>query len=47
MRLKGDKVMHKEITGIILSGGKSSRMGIDRGLLKPGDKTIVEEITNH
>jgi molybdenum cofactor guanylyltransferase len=30
------------VTGIILSGGKSSRMGKDKGLLKLGGKTLVE-----
>jgi molybdopterin-guanine dinucleotide biosynthesis protein A len=38
--------LYKEITGIILSGGKSSRMGTDKALLKLGDETIIERITN-
>lgn len=38
--------MYKNITGIILSGGKSSRMGSDKALLKIGNETIIERITN-
>lgn len=36
--------MLKEIKGIILSGGQSSRMGEDKALMKMGDKTIIEII---
>jgi molybdenum cofactor guanylyltransferase len=32
------------ITGVILAGGKSSRMGCDKALLQLGDKTFVEQI---
>ncbi|MEZ4795681.1 MAG: molybdenum cofactor guanylyltransferase [Flavobacteriaceae bacterium] len=32
------------ITGIILAGGKSSRMGCDKGLLKMENKTFVERV---
>lgn len=32
------------ITGIILAGGKSSRMGIDKGLLKLKGKSFVQHI---
>ena len=32
----------KKITGIILSGGQSSRMGEDKALMKVGTKTILE-----
>jgi molybdenum cofactor guanylyltransferase len=34
--------MHHDITGIVLAGGKSSRMGMDKSQLKIGDKTAVE-----
>lgn len=34
--------LNKNITGIILSGGKSSRMGFNKSLLKLGDKTLIE-----
>ena len=36
--------MYKDITGIILSGGKSSRMGTNKSFLKVGDKTIIERV---
>jgi molybdenum cofactor guanylyltransferase len=36
--------MIKDITGIILCGGKSSRMQTNKALLKIGDKTIIEII---
>lgn len=32
----------KDITGIILAGGKSSRMGTDKGFLKLNGKTFIE-----
>ncbi len=38
--------MNKEITAIILAGGKSSRMGSDKSLLKLGDKTLIEHVVN-
>lgn len=34
--------MYNDITGIILSGGKSKRMGLNKSLLKIGDQTIIE-----
>lgn len=34
----------KGITGVILAGGKSSRMGTDKGLLDLNGKKIVEQI---
>jgi molybdopterin-guanine dinucleotide biosynthesis protein A len=36
--------MYKDITGIILSGGKSSRMGRNKSLLKVGDTTVIERV---
>ena len=39
-------MLNNNITGIILSGGKSSRMGTDKALLKLGSETIIERITN-
>lgn len=36
--------MRKDITGIILCGGKSSRMLSNKALLKLGDKTVIEII---
>jgi len=38
--------MYENITGIILSGGKSSRMGENKSLLKIGDKTIIEKMVD-
>lgn len=34
----------KDITGIIIAGGKSSRIGVNKSLLKIDDKTIIEFI---
>lgn len=34
----------KEVTGIILAGGKSSRMGQDKGLLEVNGKPMVQHI---
>jgi len=36
--------MYKDVTGIILSGGKSSRMGRNKSLLTIGDLTIIERV---
>jgi len=36
--------MYDDITAIILSGGKSSRMGTNKSLLKIGDKTVIERM---
>jgi len=35
--------MYNDITGIILAGGKSKRMGVNKALLKIGGKTIIEK----
>ena len=34
--------MYSDLTGIILAGGKSSRMGANKSFLKLGNKTIIE-----
>lgn len=39
------KEKYSDITGIILSGGLSSRMGVDKGLLKIGYKSIIERLS--
>jgi len=36
--------MYDDITAIILAGGKSTRMGTNKSLLKIGDKTIIERL---
>lgn len=36
--------MNSEITGVILCGGRSSRMKTDKALLKLGERTIIEII---
>lgn len=38
--------MYYDITGIILAGGKSSRMGVNKSFLKIGEITIIERISN-
>ncbi len=38
--------MNNDITAIILAGGKSSRMGSDKSLLKFGGKTLIEHVVN-
>ena len=37
--------MRNDITGIILCGGRSSRMQTNKALLKLGDKTVIEIVT--
>ncbi len=36
--------MYSDITGIILSGGKSTRMGQNKSFMKIGDQTIIDRI---
>ncbi|MGK9476348.1 molybdenum cofactor guanylyltransferase [Melioribacter sp. OK-6-Me] len=36
--------MYTDITGVILAGGKSSRMGVNKSFLKLGNQTIIERI---
>jgi molybdopterin-guanine dinucleotide biosynthesis protein A len=36
--------MYDDITAIVLSGGKSTRMGTNKSFLKIGDKTIIERL---
>ncbi len=38
--------MYSDVTGIILAGGKSTRMGVNKSFLKLGNETIIERITN-
>ena len=37
--------MYNDITGIILSGGKSRRMGVNKSFLKLGNKHVIEIIS--
>ncbi len=36
--------MQKDVTGIILAGGKSSRMGIDKGLINLNGQPMIQSI---
>jgi len=36
--------MQKDVTGIILAGGKSSRMGVDKGLLEVNGQPMIQSI---
>ncbi len=38
--------MYKDITAIILAGGKSKRMGKEKALLHIGEKTIIEHLVD-
>lgn len=38
--------MYSDITCIILAGGKSSRMGVNKSFLRLGNQTIIERITD-
>jgi molybdopterin-guanine dinucleotide biosynthesis protein A len=35
------------VTGIILSGGKSTRMGLDKGLLELNGKPMIQHVIDH
>lgn len=38
--------MYQDLTGVILSGGKSSRMGENKSFLKIGNSTVIETLSN-
>lgn len=38
--------MYSDITGIILAGGKSTRMGNNKSLLKIGELTVIERVVD-
>ena len=38
--------MHTDVTGIILIGGKSIRMGENKALMKLGSKTVIERMVD-
>ncbi len=38
--------MYSDITGVILAGGKSSRMGVNKALLQLGKQKIIERIVD-
>jgi molybdenum cofactor guanylyltransferase len=38
--------MYDNVTGVLLSGGKSSRMGVNKSFLKFGDELVIEKILN-
>jgi len=39
-------IKKNDITGIVLAGGKSSRMGLDKGLIKMNHQTFIEVVIN-
>jgi molybdopterin-guanine dinucleotide biosynthesis protein A len=39
-------MMKKDITGCILAGGKSSRYGTDKALIRIGEQTIIEKLAS-
>ena len=39
-------VKKNNITGIVLAGGKSSRMGLDKGLIKMNQQTFIQAVIN-
>ncbi len=38
--------MKERITGIVLAGGKSSRMGTDKGIMELNEKKVIEYVLN-
>jgi len=38
--------VYPDVTGIILAGGKSTRMGENKSFLKLADKTVIEKVTD-
>ena len=38
--------MYNDVTGIILSGGKSSRMGENKSIMKIGNRNVIEYVTD-
>ena len=38
--------MYNDVTGIILSGGKSTRMGVNKSLLSLNGKTVIERVAD-
>ena len=38
--------MYKDITGFILAGGKSQRMGTNKSLIKFGETTLIERVSS-
>ena len=39
-------ISNNDITGFVLAGGKSSRMGYDKGLINVGESTLIQSAVN-
>ena len=39
-------IANNDITGFVLAGGKSSRMGYDKGLINVGESTLIQSAVN-